>query len=779
MNLKEKTSPLSGGARLGGRLSAEKKGASKAAGGTVGQGTALFLSALFGFLAAGTKLGGNGAPLCAALAAVLPAGNGLAAFAGAMARFFADGSFSERVTEMTAMPAVILARTAAAAVYSGRGKPLTPAALGGLAAAAYIVCGTAAAFAYKITAALIMAVVFRGAICGAAAYFAAKLFRYAKGGKGLTPEAMTAAAAVYVMTVCMLCRVSFGSFSLGRTAGLFASAAAAFGYGSAWGAAVGALSAFAFGISSPSMAFTAAISVLCGLVSGIFSKKNKLASAAAFVIAAFAGSLVYGMPSDAAKLMTDVTAAAAAFYVIPERLYRKAFVRSVPPRSAAAGQLSGRLGFAAAVIADVRESFSKAADVLEKNGRERDVSETVCAKVCTRCKSGAFCGESAAHRRETFFRPAEQKLRKKGFLTEKELPDALGHCPRKSELTEAFNDTYRLARIETRCRDISGSLRELAAEQLSETEDMLNYLGLGGETFFSCDETLSEYIRSVLEECGAKKPSAAAFFDRDGRLFIECFYHGLLSEKPEKLTERFCMLSDRELDKPSAFSAGGITRLRYHEIPVYEAEIGRAAAGGREAASGDSDAVFSDGFGGVCILLSDGMGSGVRAAVESRMTVSVMTRALRAGLGAEAAVKLINGLLIAKSPDEIFSTIDFMKIDLFTGKAELVKLGAAQTFLKTNGTVKTVESRTTPVGIVSAPETDRRTATLSDGDEAVMITDGITEDCFSRVRELMLSQGVTAQDCAERIVAEAEKGREEKPYAWDDKTVYVVKLHKI
>jgi len=43
----------------------------------------------------------------------------------------------------------------------------------------------------------------------------------------------------------------------------------------------------------------------------------------------------------------------------------------------------------------------------------------------------------------------------------------------------------------------------------------------------------------------------------------------------------------------------------------------------------------------------------------------------------------------------------------------------------------------------------------------------------------MLSLGVTAQDCAERIVAEAEKGKEDDPSRHDDKTVYVVKIHKI
>ncbi len=741
-----------------------------------GSGAVIFLSVFFGFLAAVTKLGGNGAPLCAALTAVLPNSGSIAAFAGAMGAFFINGELSSRITEVAAMPAVIFAR---AAITGITGKKPSPAAVFGISAASYIICGTAAALAYKFTAALAMAVFFRGLICGAAAYFPAKLFACRNGSVWVVPEAKTAAAVTYVLAVCMLCGVRIGAFTLGRAAGMFAAAAAAFRYGVPGGAAVSALSVFAFGAVSPSMASTAAIAVCSGLAAGLFTKKSKLALSAAMIVTAFAGSLVYGMPADAAKLLADVTVGAAAFYTVPEKLYRKPLRHRPASDSAAAGHFAYRLKFAAESVADVRESFSKVADALRKEEYSRDISPLVREKVCVSCRSGAFCGSDPRQRVEAFFRPAERLLRKKGFLTEKELPDGLDHCPNKTGLTEAFNESYRLEQIEKRFGSANLLMRELILEQLGETEDMLKYMSCGSETFRACDETLSEYIREELTNFGAKNPSAAALSDKDGRLYIECFYEGLLSDKPEKLTKRLMELSDRELDRPAAVSVNGLTHLRWHEPTVYEAEIGRAAVSGTENTSGDSDTLFRDGLGNVCILLSDGMGSGTRAAVESRMTVSVMSRLIRGGMGAEAAVKLINGLLMTKSPEEIFSTVDFMKINLFTGRAEIVKQGAAQTFIKTNGTVKTVESRTTPVGIVTGAETDKRSAALSDGDEAVMITDGITEECFPRVRELMLSIGVTAQDCAERIVAEAEKGKEDNLSCRDDKTVYVVKIHKV
>ncbi len=132
----------------------------------MGTAPAIILSILLGFLSADTKLGGNGAPLCTAAAAVLPAGGGIAAFAGTMGAFFLRDMISSRITEIISIPAVIITK---AAISSVLGKKASPAALGWLSAAAYIICGVIAAFVYNITAALVMAVILRGIISGGAA----------------------------------------------------------------------------------------------------------------------------------------------------------------------------------------------------------------------------------------------------------------------------------------------------------------------------------------------------------------------------------------------------------------------------------------------------------------------------------------------------------------------------------------------------------------------------------------------------------------------------------
>lgn len=745
-----------------------------------GQGSVsgLFLSAMLGFLAAGTNIGGSGSPLAAAAAAVLSPAKAAAAFAGAMAQFLISGGVGQNLTEVIAMPAIILSGTFLRKFFGGE-KGLPPAFSGVHAEAAYLICGVIAAAAYKLTGGLFLAILFRSVLCGGAAFFAANFFSAREKGLALTDEVKISSAAVYALAICMLCGISFGTFNAGRMVGAFFAAAAAYRFGSGMAGILAAISSLAAGAVSPSMLSSSPILICSAAGAGMFRKRGRLAVSVSFILMGLGGALVLGMPKDGAKLLGDMTFAAAAFCFLPDNIYRKSLPKTPAAASETARCTGRRMKFAAAAVAEVRESFDKAAKVLDRSERENDISFEVCGKICSQCRSGAFCGESPRNRVEAYFRPVEDFLEKKGYITEKELSKGLESCPHKNLLAEAFTDVYRKAQIEKRLAEAAAGMREITSEQLLGTEKMLDFLSRTSEIYPSCDEELSCRIRGFLAEAGAEKPAVSVFFDSGGRIFAECFYGGLLNIGMEELAEKISEAADRDIDVPEAVTMGDVTRLCFHEPTVFEAEIGEARVNGREDASGDFGTVFRDGFGSVSVLLSDGMGSGARAAVESCMTVSLMTKIMRAGLGSEYAVRLLNLLLLTKSADECFSTIDLLTINLFTGKSEIVKLGAAQTFLKTNGTVKNVEGWSTPVGIVGSVEISRRFAQLGDGDEVVMITDGICEEVFPRVRELMLSVGVTAQDCAERIIAAAEKDKDGNLFRQDDKTVYVVKIHKI
>lgn len=64
--------------------------------------------------------------------------------------------------------------------------------------------------------------------------------------------------------------------------------------------------------------------------------------------------------------------------------------------------------------------------------------------------------------------------------------------------------------------------------------------------------------------------------------------------------------------------------------------------------SGDSCGFFCDGLGNAYVFISDGMGSGSQAAVDSRIVSNLFKRLVRSGIECSAAVKMINSIMLGK-----------------------------------------------------------------------------------------------------------------------------------
>ena len=125
----------------------------------------------------------------------------------------------------------------------------------------------------------------------------------------------------------------------------------------------------------------------------------------------------------------------------------------------------------------------------------------------------------------------------------------------------------------------------------------------------------------------------------------------------------------------------------------------------KEEKYGDSYAVIRPDGGKLIVALSDGMGTGEKAFKESSETVSLLEHLLLAGIDREAAIKLINSVLILKSYDENFATLDLLIADLYTGEGEFVKTGGACSYVCREGQVARISTAALPTGIIGEMET--------------------------------------------------------------------------
>ena len=218
--------------------------------------------------------------------------------------------------------------------------------------------------------------------------------------------------------------------------------------------------------------------------------------------------------------------------------------------------------------------------------------------------------------------------------------------------------------------------------------------------------------------------------------------------------------------------------VEMHERAPYRAVvgIGRQQKEGASV-SGDNACYFLTDTGTACLLLSDGMGSGAAASRDSRMLITSLERFLRAGISVGDALHAVSPALRLRSDGMRFTTLDAFTFDLFSGRAENLKCGAAPTYMRLNGRWTILPGTALPIGLAEEDELgDAVPLQMNDGDIVVLLSDGVTDGTDDKwVRQLLIAHaGDSPKEIAAQLVNEA-KGRGHD----DDRTVMVMKIEKL
>lgn len=143
--------------------------------------------------------------------------------------------------------------------------------------------------------------------------------------------------------------------------------------------------------------------------------------------------------------------------------------------------------------------------------------------------------------------------------------------------------------------------------------------------------------------------------------------------------------------------------------------------------SGDNFSFLELERGEMVLGLSDGMGSGSTACKESEMVLDLVERFLEAGFSVETAIRMMNSAMVMKGENDLYSTVDLCKLNLYSGIADFYKIGAAATFIKRGDSVECITSANLPVGANTQIEIETSQMQLQNGDFVVMMTDGVLE----------------------------------------------------
>ena len=243
-----------------------------------------------------------------------------------------------------------------------------------------------------------------------------------------------------------------------------------------------------------------------------------------------------------------------------------------------------------------------------------------------------------------------------------------------------------------------------------------------------------------LGKFGYEPTFTSACYNSSNRLYAEIYFD---TESAPVSSTRICdLISDEmrmELNCTEPLSSGTETRITLFEKPRYRLDVYTASSSADDSGeNGDTSISFSEGTGLGCVVLSDGMGSGRSAAFESRLVVKLFRRLISSGMRCDAAVRLINAVMLTKSKEESFATLDALLIDLDNGGMTVIKSGAAATVIRRGRDVIRISTTTFPVGISEKSELFTAEQEFGTGDIAIMFSDGINENEYLFIRELLL-----------------------------------------
>lgn len=227
------------------------------------------------------------------------------------------------------------------------------------------------------------------------------------------------------------------------------------------------------------------------------------------------------------------------------------------------------------------------------------------------------------------------------------------------------------------------------------------------------------------------------------------------------------------LNIPTVKQDEHITKITFEKRSKYNLRIGHTQRIAQGKMCGDSCDYFSDKNGNKIVVISDGMGTGPKAAVDGSVALRLFSKLIESGLGFNSSLRLVNSAMIVKSSEESLATIDSVRINLNSGRAEFFKSGASVSFICKGKRVYMVGHPSMPLGILREIEPDRCETVLRRGDKLLMISDGVLPQAYREIAE-KLSRYNKNDPCglAEEVVEIAEKYTESKHP--DDITAVVI-----
>ncbi|MFD2170257.1 stage II sporulation protein E [Tumebacillus lipolyticus] len=450
-----------------------------------------------------------------------------------------------------------------------------------------------------------------------------------------------------------------------------------------------------------------------------------------------------------------------------------------------------RIREVSSVFDELSHTFSQISGTGSKSQEEvmSKAFDMVAQEVCASCFKRAQCWEKNFYNTYRALYDAAELADEAKQGKKSSQPQALKKfCVRTEQMVQALHRAVEMSKRDMQWQSQLADSRNMVAAQLSGISRIMGDLAqeIRKENHASVDH--EEHIVAALEHLGLSVRSVDLISLDEGKVEIEVTSAGATTaDEGEKLIapllteilgENIVVSRKRHWEDENSLTM----TLSSAKIFTISTGVASAAKAGR-LHCGDSFTALDVGNGKFAVAVSDGMGNGERAMQESSAAIRLLQQLLKAGFEEQMAIKTVNSVLLLRSKDEIFTTMDLALIDMFTAKTEFLKIGSAPSFIKRGRQVLSVEGENVPIGILQDIDIQAVEEELKEGDLLILMSDGIfdapkhTDDkagwLKKRIEEF---QSEEPQEIADLLVELAVRINHGKII--DDMTVLVAKVER-
>ncbi len=629
-------------------------------------------------------------------------------------------------------------------------------------------------------------------MAAAAAFFfssAIVIAIYNRESETLNPQQIACISVCTCIILLGLSAVSISGVSIGRILAvmiiLFCAQYGAVAGGAISGSAIGVILSFA----GYNVSYLAGSYAFGGLISGVFSKFGRFATVIAFILSNAIVVLQSGDPQAAMSCLYEVAAATLIFMLIPKeygdvigRVFDPAVLKS--DVDGLKGTVIMRLNFASDTLSDVSNCVEKIAGKLKKlyitdiDGVHKASADIVCKD----CPQKLECWDLNLENTKDVMNNISLKLKDKSKVEKYDFPvHFASKCARLNDFVSQTNCNYRSYLSSAAAQNRVDDIRSVVKEQIAFMSDILTDFTSELNTYEYFDKTMSSEIDRILEEHEIYIKDVSCRINKDGIMSIEI----RLPRKGHKKLLKRAILSDlekvcgRKLDTPCVSTTECECRVQISEKPCFYVKSGAYQhICNNDRLCGDSYKYFNNGMGNILCVISDGMGTGGRAAVDSAMASGIFEKLIKAGIGTDCALSLVNSSLMVKSGEESIATMDVFSVNLFSGLAKFKKAGAAFTYIRHNGSIIKVDIPSLPAGILTKIKFGSEEIQLCDDDRIIMVSDGVTAGGDKwLMKEIAQWEDENEREFSERMVEQAQFRRSDGHD--DDITVVAMRMMQL